>query len=952
MEQQANSRCDFNEHKLPWIVAAAALVLYLATLNHWVTVASIGVVAKVAHWDWWSLNLQAPLFYIITYPTRFLPTSLQLLALNVFSAACGAAALGLLARSVAMLPHDRTRDQRIREQSEYSLLSIKGSWIPPVLATAAFALQLTMWEHSTAATGEAFNLLLFAYVVYSLLAFRLDQKECRLFGASLVFGLAITNNWAMIGFAPLFLVALIWIRGLAFFNFSFLIRMLCFGLAGLLIYLVLPIAEITTGDSGMSFWELMRMQFSLQKKLLLSFPRYALVLCALSSLLPVFVIGFRWRSTVGDTSIVGNVLTLLMFRVVHILFLVVCLWVMFDPPFSPRARGMGWPFLPFYFLSALSAGYCAGYFLLVFGTEPERRHHHGASSAALLGRALAGLVWVAVIAIPAALVYQNWPNLKENGGQYLSKMAQALTENLPSQGAILMSDEPLSLYLVQAHYARNGQTTQHILVDTRTMPYKSYHKSLRKHYGSRWPDVFAKPEYPHPVEAMPLTQMMTLLSRSNVVYYLNPSQAHYMEGMYAEPAGAVYRLHPYTRGLVTAPPLSSNVVAFNQAYWTQKSPELRPLASPTSNDDTVTAQSDAFFAMRFFSRAVNYWGVELQKQGLVKEAGEAFDLALALNDNNEVALINQRFNRNLAKGLKAPVELEPTFEEKLRLKYRTWSEIIRANGPFDEPHFTKQMGENLALGTPSLIRQSAQQFLRVLSLDPGNMESAVWLANMYLKSRQPDKTLELIKTMRQRESGQPLSLANQHELTRLEAWAYSFQTNLPAAVKVIEEARQKDPGEPSLPETLSQIYLQNGQFTNALTSLEHQLKLDPNNLKALFNKGALLIQLRQFEPAIGVLSRVLESEPKNDAARMNRAIANLQSGKLDDAESDYKILLELIPDYYRAYYGLGEIARKRNNREEAVKAYENYLRTASSDAEETQIVRKVLAELKGGSAAK
>lgn len=952
MEQQANSRCDFNEHKLPWIVAAAALVLYLVTLNHWVTVSSIGTVAKVARWDWWSLNLQAPLFYIVTYPTHFLSSNLQLLALNVFSALCGAGALGLLARSVAMLPHDRTRDQRIREQSEYSMLSIAGAWIPPVLAAAAFALQLTMWEHSTAATGETFNLLLFAYVVYSLLAFRLDQKENRLYIASLVFGLAITNNWAMIGFAPLFIVALIWIRGFAFFNFSFLVRMLCFGLAGLLLYLYLPLAEVTSGDSTMSFWDLMKTQLSLQKKLLFSFPRYALILCALSSILPVLVISFRWPSTVGDTSIVGNVLTLLMFRVVHILFLIVCVWVMFDPPFSPRARGLGWPFLPLYFLSALCAGYCAGYFLLVFGTEPERRHHHGSSGGALLGRALAGLVWVAVVAIPAVLIYHNWAHIKENGSQYLSKMAQALTENLPAQGAILMSEEPLSLYLVQAHYARNGQTTPHLLVDTRTMPYKSYHQSLRRHYGNRWPEVFTKPEYPNFLEAIPLTQMMTLLSRSNAVYFLHPSYAHYMEGMYAEPVGAVYRLQAYNRGMVTPPPLTSNLVAFNQAYWTQKGPELRAIARPSADDDTVTVQSDAFFAMRFFSRAVNYWGVELQKQGLVKEAGQAFDLALALNANNEVALINQKFNRNLAKGLKAPVELEPMFEENVRLKYRVWNEIIRANGPFDEPHFTKQMGENLALATPSLIRQSAHQFLRVLALDPGNMESAVWLANMYLKSRQPEKTLELVKSMRNRESGQPLSLANQHELTRLEAWAYSFQTNLPAAVKVIEEARQKDPGEPSLPETLSQIYLQNGQFTNALAALEHQLKLDPNNMKALFNKGALLIQLRQFEPAIGVLSRVLESEPKNDAARMNRAIANLQSGKLDDAESDYKLLLELIPDYYRAYYGLGEISRKRNNREEAVKAYENYLRTAPTDAEETQTVRKMLAELKAGGATK
>ena len=75
---------------------------------------------------------------------------------------------------------------------------------------------------------------------------------------------------------------------------------------------------------------------------------------ALTSLVPVFIIGIRWASYFGDTSKLGIALATFMFHVVHALFLVACIWVALDPPFSPRNKGFGSPFLTFYYLGALT----------------------------------------------------------------------------------------------------------------------------------------------------------------------------------------------------------------------------------------------------------------------------------------------------------------------------------------------------------------------------------------------------------------------------------------------------------------------------------------------------------------------------------------------------------------------------------------------------------------------
>src|SRR5215471_7007191 len=252
-ETDLTAKPHFVRNVLPWIVAAAALGLYLVTLNRWLSLGSLLEVARISGWTW-QPALSEPLYHLLTYPLHWLPLKAIPIALNLFSMVCAILTLALLARSVALLPHDRTHEQRLREKSDFFLLSIRAAWLPPVLAVMICGLQLTFWEHATTASGEMLNLLVFAYVIRCLLEFRIDPRDAWLSRAALVYGLGMTNNWAMIGFFPLFLTALIWIRGLNFFNLRFLGRMFLCGLAGLLLYLLLPMVQSHSEISPVPFW--------------------------------------------------------------------------------------------------------------------------------------------------------------------------------------------------------------------------------------------------------------------------------------------------------------------------------------------------------------------------------------------------------------------------------------------------------------------------------------------------------------------------------------------------------------------------------------------------------------------------------------------------------------------------------------------------------------------------
>src|SRR5882762_2429915 len=247
MEPEDGAENTFVRAYLPWFIGAGALALYLLTLNHWVSLNSLLPVARVSGWLWqpklfWQPQL-GPLYWLLTYPFHWLPAKTIPIALNLLSSVCACLALALLARTVALLPHDRTHEQREREHGPFSLLSTPSAWVPPVVAVLVCGLQLTFWENATDASGEMLDLLLFAYIIRCLVEYRIDERQSWLARASFIYGAGMTNNWAMIGFFPIFLVALVWLRGLNFFNVRFLVRMFLWGLAGLSLYLLLPLVQ-------------------------------------------------------------------------------------------------------------------------------------------------------------------------------------------------------------------------------------------------------------------------------------------------------------------------------------------------------------------------------------------------------------------------------------------------------------------------------------------------------------------------------------------------------------------------------------------------------------------------------------------------------------------------------------------------------------------------------------
>jgi putative PEP-CTERM system TPR-repeat lipoprotein len=118
----------------------------------------------------------------------------------------------------------------------------------------------------------------------------------------------------------------------------------------------------------------------------------------------------------------------------------------------------------------------------------------------------------------------------------------------------------------------------------------------------------------------------------------------------------------------------------------------------------------------------------------------------------------------------------------------------------------------------------------------------------------------------------------------------------------------------------------------ALGFLESALAAAPRSVEAWLLKGDLLRSQAEHEQALAVYGKVLEIEPEHVPARIRRAAMLLTSGKLDTAKADIDAVKKLMPGSTPAHYGQalldfhkGDYVAARNSIEQVLRATPDHM---------------------------
>ncbi len=123
-----------------------------------------------------------------------------------------------------------------------------------------------------------------------------------------------------------------------------------------------------------------------------------------------------------------------------------------------------------------------------------------------------------------------------------------------------------------------------------------------------------------------------------------------------------------------------------------------------------------------------------------------------------------------------------------------------------------------------------------------------------------------------------------------------------------------------------------GKYDEALKYYDEALKAQPNNIRALFNKGVMLHMIGKPGEAVQYYDKYLEINPYDPEAWSNKGMALRRMGKVQEAIRAYEKGIELNPDDATLWSNKGIALRSLGRVDEAIACYERALNLDPNDA--------------------
>lgn len=204
-----------------------------------------------------------------------------------------------------------------------------------------------------------------------------------------------------------------------------------------------------------------------------------------------------------------------------------------------------------------------------------------------------------------------------------------------------------------------------------------------------------------------------------------------------------------------------------------------------------------------------------------------------------------------------------------------------------------------------------------LALAGGEQKAAISLGN--------DLLARLDKTAPDRENSAQL-LQEIREKTYLTRGTAQLQLkNSAAARKDYETARDINPNDPVVYNSLALIALTENKPQDAVSSFETALKVDPTNFDALNGLINLYARTQELDKAHARIDQALATYPNNASLHYLKAQVYGSQHNSQSAEAELNRALELDPNYLPAYSALGSLYINTKQEDRAIAEYQKII---------------------------
>jgi putative PEP-CTERM system TPR-repeat lipoprotein len=357
-----------------------------------------------------------------------------------------------------------------------------------------------------------------------------------------------------------------------------------------------------------------------------------------------------------------------------------------------------------------------------------------------------------------------------------------------------------------------------------------------------------------------------------------------------------------------------------------------------SKQDLATATQYAEKAVAANPKNADAWlfkGDVLRAEGKVDAALAAYDQVVKLKPNNAQAYLNKAFietstgkfeaakanieaARKVTRGNLMVLYTQALLDFTQGQQAAAWESLqqILSKAPGHMPSVLLAGASQLAMGS---LPQAEQHLKHYLESDPKNLYARKLLTAVYLKNRDTQRAIALLR--------QPLrdGVNQDPQLFALAGEAHMQANEFTQATEYFEKAIKIAPKNAALHAALSTSKMGQGDNARAVAELEMATKLDPKSFQA----GILLVMthLRLKEPEKALLAvKALEKEyPDNPSVAHIKGGIYLTKNDIVSARAHFEKALSLQPAYYPAAANLAQLDLREDKPDAAKKRFEAIL---------------------------
>ena len=225
---------------------------------------------------------------------------------------------------------------------------------------------------------------------------------------------------------------------------------------------------------------------------------------------------------------------------------------------------------------------------------------------------------------------------------------------------------------------------------------------------------------------------------------------------------------------------------------------------------------------------------------------------------------------------------------------------------------------SLALMSLQKYEDAIKTFNKILEKNPNDVVAKRMLANVYLKMNEKKTATHLLEELIKKA---PAFTKAYYDLASI----YLADGNIPTAEKYITTALDINYRDASLWVLHAKIMIEKGDFSNALSSLQQAVLLNPDNYETWKLLGFVYEHLNDIEKSRRAYNKAVLLAKNNTKALEDLADFHKEHGHLSEAESIYSLILEQKPEIFTVWNKLGNIYLLKKNYTKAMEAFNKSL---------------------------